>query len=99
MVKQFEWFCRERVILGQQINPPYTEDDFEDPSNPTNITNVSVKYYVCVRLGNKLIANNGLYSKLGLLPETDIIATRTKTDIDRFRNFKDAANFGLFSEV
>ena len=54
MGKQFEWFCRERVILGQQVKPTLTEDveEFEEP------TNVSVKYYVCVRLGNKLIDNN-----------------------------------------
>ena len=70
MVKSFEWFCRERVILGQQVNPTSTEDlerfykkEFEEP------TNVSVKYYVCVRLGNKLIDNKRLYSKLGLVPQ------------------------------
>jgi hypothetical protein len=61
MVKQFEWFCRERVIFGQQVNPNSTED-----GEPTN---VSVKYYVCVRLGNKLIDNNRLYNKLGLITE------------------------------
>ncbi len=50
-------------------------------------------------LSNKLISNQQLYSKLGLLPEINVIASRTKIEIDKFRHFKDAANFGLFSEV
>lgn len=56
-------------------------------------------YYVCVRLDIKLIGNAQLYQKLNMFREVDVVALRDGTKIDRFRNFKEAANLGLFSVV
>ena len=82
----------------------FTDEGFSDP-NPT--TNRWVKYFTCVRLDNKLICNGPgapvtdmpLAEKLGLFEEEECARRNEMSQVDKFRNFKDAAGFGLFSEI
>ena len=96
MPKQFEWFCRERTIYGEETLPP---GEFRNGEEEPDGEGRWVKYFVCVRLDNKLIGNQKLYEKLNIFPEREISGINSKIEVDKFRNFKDAANFGLFSEV